>query len=57
MIERLDSQLEGKSDAERARLSLLAMVASAKQMTDRLTELSEQLKDHAKRFERRKPLP
>jgi len=55
MIERLDSQLEGKSDAERARLSLLAMVASAKQMTDRLTELSEQLKDQAKRFERRKP--
>jgi len=57
MIERLDSQLEGKSDAERARLSLLAMVASAKQMTDRLTELSEQMKDQAKRFERRKPKP
>ena len=57
MIERLDSQLEGKSDAERARLSLLAMVASAKQMTDRLTELSEQMKDQARRFERRKPQP
>ena len=57
MIERLDNQLEGKSDAERARLSLLAMVASAKQMTDRLTELSEQLKAQTKRFERRKPLP
>jgi hypothetical protein len=33
------------------------MVASAKQMTDRLTELSEQMKAQAKRFERRKPQP
>jgi len=43
MLQRLEAQLEGKSDADRARLSLLAMVASAKQMSDRLGELSRQL--------------
>ncbi len=47
MLERLEAQLEGKSDAERARLSLLAMVASARQMTERLGELSERVREHA----------
>jgi len=43
MLQRLEAQLEGKSDADRARLSLLALVASAKQMSDRVGELSRQL--------------
>ena len=47
MLERLEAQLEGKSDAERARLSLLAMVASAKQMTERLDDLSADLRERA----------
>jgi hypothetical protein len=47
MLERLEAQLEGRSDEERTRLSMLAMVASAKQMTDRLGELAERLRDHA----------
>jgi hypothetical protein len=47
MLERLEAQLEGKSDAERARLSLLAMVASAKQMTERLDDLAARLRERA----------
>ena len=47
MVERLDAQLEGKSPDERARLSLLAMVASARQMTDKLGELAQSLRDQA----------
>ena len=49
MLERLEAHLEGKSDAERARISLLAMVASAKQMSDRLAELSLRVQEHAAR--------
>jgi hypothetical protein len=51
MLERLEAQLEGKSDAERARLSLIAMVASAKQMSDRLAELSQRVQEHVARQE------
>ncbi|MEI7447206.1 MAG: DUF3135 domain-containing protein [Burkholderiales bacterium] len=47
MLERLESQLDGKAPEERARLSMLAMAASAKQMTDRLGELSARLREHA----------
>lgn len=47
MIERLESQLAGKDDGERIRLSMLAMVASAKQMSDRLAELSRRLQSGA----------
>jgi hypothetical protein len=43
VLARLESQLEGKPDAERARLSLLAMVASARQMAERLAELSDRV--------------
>jgi hypothetical protein len=49
MLERLESQLDGKPDAERARLSLLAMVASARQMSERLVELCERVRTHASR--------
>ncbi|HYF60212.1 MAG TPA: DUF3135 domain-containing protein [Burkholderiaceae bacterium] len=47
MIARLDAQLEGKDDAERMRLSMLAMVASARRMTDRLTELARLMEERA----------
>jgi hypothetical protein len=47
MLERLEGQIDGKSDTERARLSLLAMVASAKQMSERLNELSARLRERA----------
>jgi hypothetical protein len=47
LLERLEGQLEGKSAAERARLSMLAMAESARLMTDRLAELSEQVRQHA----------
>jgi hypothetical protein len=43
MLERLEAQLEGKSDAERMRISMLAMVASAKAMSDRLQDLSREV--------------
>lgn len=46
MLERLGAQLEGKPAAERARLSLLATVASARQMSERLGELSARMRDH-----------
>lgn len=49
MLERLEAQLEGKSANERARLSLLAMVASAKQMSERLAELALRMQEHAAR--------
>ena len=52
MLERLEAQLEGKPDGERARLSLLAMVASARQMSERLGELSERMREHAARLDR-----
>jgi multidrug efflux pump subunit AcrA (membrane-fusion protein) len=47
LLERLEGQLEGKSAAERARLSMLAMAESARLMTDRLAQLSEQVREHA----------
>lgn len=47
MVERLEAQLDGKSPDERARLALLAMVASARQMTDKLDDLSQSLRDRA----------
>jgi hypothetical protein len=56
MLERLEAQLEGKSDAERARLSLLAMVASAKQMTERLDDLAARLRERAE-LQNRLPRP
>jgi hypothetical protein len=40
-VERLEAQLAGKSDEERIRLSMLAMVASAQSMAQRLNELSQ----------------
>ncbi|MFN9772597.1 MAG: DUF3135 domain-containing protein [Burkholderiales bacterium] len=47
LLERLEGQLEGKSAAERARLSMLAMAESARLMTDRLAQLSEQVREHS----------
>jgi hypothetical protein len=47
MLDRLEAQLAGHTDAERARLSLLAMVASAKQMSDKLAELSRHMQEQA----------
>ncbi|MFZ4758121.1 MAG: DUF3135 domain-containing protein [Burkholderiaceae bacterium] len=47
MVERLEAQLDGKSPDERARLALLAMVASARQMTEKLDDLSQSLRDRA----------
>ncbi len=47
LLERLEGQLEGKSAAERARLSMLAMAESARLMTDQLAQLSEQVREHA----------
>lgn len=47
LLERLEGQLEGKSAAERARLSMLAMAESARQMTERLGELSARVQEHA----------
>jgi len=41
IVERLEAQLAGKSDEERIRLSMLAMVASAQSMAQRLNELSQ----------------
>jgi hypothetical protein len=55
MMERLEAQLEGRSDAERVRISLLAMVASAKQMSDRLEELSRRMQEHVSRQPGRSP--
>lgn len=46
MLERLESMMAGKSDAERARLSLLAMVASARQMSEQMAELAKELRRH-----------
>lgn len=46
MIDRLESMMVGKSDAERARLSLLAMVASARQMSEQMAELAKSLGRH-----------
>ena len=43
MLERLEAQLEGRSDAERMRISMLAMIASAKTMSEKLQQLSRQL--------------
>jgi hypothetical protein len=44
MLERLEAQLAGRTDAERARLALLATAASARQMTERLAELGVRLR-------------
>ena len=52
MLERLGTQLDGKSGAERARLSLVATVASARQMSERLGELSARVREHAAPRER-----
>ncbi|HMS80782.1 MAG TPA: DUF3135 domain-containing protein [Burkholderiaceae bacterium] len=47
LLGRLEAQLEGKPDLERARLSMLAMAESAKAMTAQLGALSDQLREHA----------
>ena len=47
MLERLEAQLEGRSDAERMRISMLAMIASAKTMSEKLQQLSRQLGERA----------
>lgn len=47
MIARLEVQLDGKDDAERMRLSMLAMVASTRRMTERLTELARLMEARA----------
>lgn len=46
IIDRLEAQLNGKSDAERINLSMLAMVASAKTMAQRLGELASDVQHH-----------
>jgi len=40
MLERLEQQLEGKSDADRIKLSMLAMQAAATRLVDELQALS-----------------
>jgi hypothetical protein len=47
MLDRLEARLDGQPPAERARLALLAMAESARAMTDRLGELSDQVRAHA----------
>jgi len=47
MLDRLEQLLAGKSEAERARLSLLAMVASARQMSEQMAELARRLREDA----------
>jgi hypothetical protein len=49
MIERLEKQLEGRSDGERVSISMLAMVAAAKQMSERLADLSRRMQDQVAR--------
>ena len=55
MLDRLEVQLAGHTDAERARLSLLAMVASAKEMSDKLAELSQHMQEQAARRAQGRP--
>ena len=55
MLERLEAQMEGKSPDERARLSLVAMAASAKAMTERLGELSATIRDYAAKLPKAPP--
>ena len=40
LVELLEQHLEGKSDAERIQISMLAMLSSAKQLTQELESLS-----------------
>lgn len=47
LVERLEAQLAGKTDAERINVSMLAMVASAKAMSERLGALAADLQRHA----------
>lgn len=47
MLERMESQLEGKSPEERVRLSQLEMLSSTREMAQRMSELSAQLKQHS----------
>jgi hypothetical protein len=54
MLERLERQLAGKSETERARLSLLAMVASARQMSEQMAELARRMRE---RTELQQPPP
>ncbi len=49
MLERLEARLEGKSPAERAQLSMLAMAESARELTARMAELAEQVRAQADR--------
>ena len=46
-IERLEAQLEGRSDLERAQLSMLAMVDAARRMSEQLAELSALVRTQA----------
>jgi hypothetical protein len=46
-LDRLDAQLDGRPDAERARLALDAMAESARRMTEQLEALSAQLRERA----------
>ena len=47
LVEKLEAQLAGKTDAQRINLSMLAMVASAKSMAERLSALGDSLQQHA----------
>jgi hypothetical protein len=47
LVEKLEAQLAGKTDAQRINLSMLAMVASAKSMAERLGELGDALQQRA----------
>jgi hypothetical protein len=46
-LDRLEAQLDGKPDAERARLALVAMAESARRMTERLDELAARVRERS----------
>ena len=56
MIEHLESQLDGRDAEERMRVSMNAMAASARLMSDRLSDLSATLAAHVARHERTPPV-
>lgn len=54
LVERLEKHLEGKSDAERIQISMLAMLSSAKQLAQEMESLSR-LVDPQHRLNRHEP--
>ncbi|MFZ9406089.1 MAG: DUF3135 domain-containing protein [Burkholderiaceae bacterium] len=51
LVDRLEQELDGKSDLERVSLSMLALLSAASQLTSELQTLALALERHSKRRE------